>query len=63
VTFEQQPIKEYKSYGRIPKYLNRFNKQREQIQFQRQQLEEQAKLPPGTRLMPESERLQTLKDL
>lgn len=47
----------------MPQYLNKFNKQREEAVKQRAYEQEMAKLPPGTRLMPEDERLATLDDL
>ncbi len=47
----------------MPQYLNKYNQQREEQERQRLIDEENAKLPPGTRLMPEDERLQTLEDL
>jgi hypothetical protein len=47
----------------VPQYLNKYNQQREEQELQRLIDEENAKLPPGTRLMAEEERLQTLEDL
>jgi hypothetical protein len=47
----------------VPKYLDKFNKQREEAVKQKFIDDENAKLPPGTRLMPEDERLNTLADL
>ena len=47
----------------MPQYLNKYNQQREEQELQRLIDEENAKLPPGTRLMAEEERLQTLEDL
>lgn len=47
----------------MPLYLNKYNKQRDEAVAQRVLDEENAKLPPGTRLMPEEERLATLADL
>jgi hypothetical protein len=52
-----------KNYGKVPQYLNKYNQQREEQELQRLIDEENAKLPPGTRLMAEEERLQTLEDL
>ncbi len=47
----------------MPKYIDKFNKQREEARKQQLLAEENAKLPPGTRLMPEDERQATLIDL
>lgn len=52
-----------KNYGKVPNYLNKFNKQREDEIKQKALEEEASKHPPGTRLMPEDERLTTLYDL
>lgn len=43
--------------------MNKFNQQREDVEIMRMLEEEKAKMPPGTRLMPENERLETLNDL
>ena len=56
-------MKTHKNYGKVPQYINKFAKQKEQMAIQRMIDEEKAKIPPGTRLMPESERLETLKEL
>lgn len=53
----------HKNYGKIPRYIQKYDKQREDQAVQRMIEEEKAKHPPGTRLMPEDERLETLKDL
>lgn len=52
-----------KNYGKVPEYINKYNREREDQARQREIEAEQAKLPPGTRLMPEDERVQTLEDL
>ena len=52
-----------KNYGKVPSYLNKFKNQREDAARAKAEQEEMAKHPPGTRLMPEDERQETLKDL
>ena len=52
-----------KNYGKVPNYLNKYKNEREDQVKQRAIDEEMAKHPPGTRLMPESERQETLRDL
>ena len=47
----------------MPKYLNKYNQAREEAKRQAEIAEEQKKMPPGTRLMPEDERQATLADL
>jgi hypothetical protein len=54
---------QHRSYGKVPAYLLKQKEQREEILRQKQLDAEQAKCPPGTRLLPEEERLQTLADL
>lgn len=52
-----------KNYGKVPNYINKFQKEKED-ELKRIAIEEEAaKHPPGTRLMPEDERLATLNDL
>lgn len=52
-----------KSYGKVPNYLNKFKEQKEEELRNKAIEEERAKHPPGTRLMPEEERVETLNDL
>ena len=52
-----------KNYGKVPNYLNKYKNQREEEAKQKAEQEEMSKHPPGTRLMPENERLETLRDL
>lgn len=47
----------------MPQYLNKYNQARDDAVKQKAVDAEAAKLPPGTRLMPEEERLETLNDL
>lgn len=53
----------HKNQGKVPSYINKYNKQREDAVKQKVLDEENAKLPPGTRLMQEDERRATLEDL
>ena len=57
---EQQPRKDY---GKVPKYLQKFNKEREDKEKQKLLDEEAKKCPPGTRRMGEEERVQMLTEL
>jgi hypothetical protein len=52
-----------KNYGKVPSYINKFKNQREDDLKQQAMEEEMAKHPPGTRLMPEQERRETLLEL
>lgn len=61
---QEQPAQKPKSYGKVPAYLQAQNKAREEQAQKLASQEEQAKnCPPGTKLMPEAERVQTLADL
>lgn len=53
----------HKNYGKVPSYINKFKNQKEEQLKQKAMDEEMAKHPPGTRLMPEEERIETLTDL
>jgi hypothetical protein len=46
-----------KNYGKVPNYLNKYKEQREEEIKNKVLEEERAKQPPGTRLMPEDERI------
>jgi hypothetical protein len=52
-----------RNFGKVPSYINKFKNERENAIMQKAVDEEMAKHPPGTRLMPEEERLETLRDL
>ena len=60
---KEKRIDTHKNYGKVPRYIQKYDKERENQQIQKMMEEEKAKHPPGTRLMPEEERLETLKDL
>ena len=47
----------------MPNYLNKYKNQREEEIKQKAIDDEMSRHPPGTRLMPESERQETLRDL
>ena len=51
------------SYGKVPHYLEEFKHQHEVQREQRRLAEEAANCPPGMRLLPEAERLETLEML
>jgi Calmodulin-binding len=60
---EENPKVLNPNYGKVPHYIEEYKIQREyQIEKKKIQ-EEQAKCPPGMKLMPESERLETLEIL
>ena len=58
-----KPQPQHKNHGKVPHYIDKYKQQREEALKQLAIQEENAKLPPGTRLMPEQERLDTLTDL
>lgn len=60
---EQAPAAKPKNYGKVPAYINKYNQEREQVKRQKEIDAENAKMPPGTRLMPDDERIETLADL
>jgi hypothetical protein len=49
-------VEKKKGYGQVPKYLQKFNKQKEDELARKQIENENSKAPPGTRRMPENER-------
>ena len=61
---QEDQVKKHKNYGKIPQYLNRYNLIREEaIQAEVQRKLHEASVPPGMRIMPDDERLETLRDL
>lgn len=53
----------HKDFGKVPKYLSKFKTEAEILEQQRADEKNKQKLPPGTRLIPEEERIRTLEDL
>ena len=53
----------HKNQGKVPSYLNKYAKEREKEAKRKAAEIEMSKHPPGTRLMPEEERQETLRDL
>lgn len=51
------PNLQHKNYGKVPSYINKYHKEREEQLKRKAMEEEEAKHPPGTRLMPEEERV------
>lgn len=51
------------AYGKVPSYLNRLKEQKDEKEKFKQEQEELMKQPPGTKLLPEHERLETLREL
>lgn len=63
---DKENIKEnpqHKAYGKVPKYLQKYNKERDDKEKQRLVDEENKKCPPGTKKMPEDERIKMLAEL
>ncbi|OMJ74893.1 hypothetical protein SteCoe_26100 [Stentor coeruleus] len=48
------------SYGKVPQYIEEYKAKREEQMEKKKQDEEQAKCPPGMKLMSETERVETL---
>lgn len=53
----------HRNYGKVPNYIHRIAEHKQMLIEQRKINYEQSKIPPGTRLLSESERLQTLEEL
>ena len=52
-----------KGFGKVPKYLQKFNEQRDEQAHERAMEEERKQYPPGTRKMDQDERLKLLEEL
>lgn len=54
----------HKNFGKVPEYLQKFNDEKiQEIELQKQMAEQKRDCPPGMKLMPEEERLETLRCL
>ena len=56
-------MKTHKNYGKVPGYIEKYNRQKEELYIKNMIAQERSRNPPGTRLMPEHERLSTLAEL
>ena len=56
-------IEKHKSFGKVPGYIEKFKSEMKMTQEKREIERAKAKMPPGTRLMTEEERIQTLEEL
>ncbi|CAI2378628.1 unnamed protein product [Moneuplotes crassus] len=59
----QSAIPEYKSQGKVPSYLVKRKQEWKDEEEHKQKVAELKKAPPGTKLLPEAERLETLSQL
>jgi hypothetical protein len=53
----------YRSKGKVPKYLTKYKEEWKQSELEREIEAEKQRIPPGTKLLPEDERLATLDQL
>lgn len=53
----------HRNFGKVPQYINKYRHEENDRQEYMRRMEEEAKIPQGTRLMGEEERQQTLQDL
>jgi hypothetical protein len=56
-------IEKHKSFGKVPNYLERIKHEMEMTKEKREEERAKARMPPGTRLMTEEERIITLEEL
>jgi len=63
ITTEPTPKALNPSYGKVPQYIEEYKNQREILMEKKRQDDEQAKCPPGMKLMHEQERVETLQIL
>ena len=54
-------VQQRKGYGKVPKYLQKFAKEKEEAEAQKAIDAEKAKCPPGTRKMDHDERMEMLE--
>lgn len=53
----------HKNFGKVPKYIQKFKNEKEELRKQKEIEAEIAKCPPGTKRMPDHERLMMLEEL
>jgi Calmodulin-binding len=60
---EPATIEKHKNFGKVPHYIEKIKTEMKVTQEKRDEARAKAKMPPGTRLMTEDERIQTLEEL
>jgi len=58
-----QSMLKHKSFGKVPTYIEKFKVEMQQTKEKKDEDRAKARMPPGTRLMTEQERVQTLEEL
>lgn len=58
-----EQLEKHKSYGKVPQYLEKIKEEMKSTEERRQEERAKARMPPGTRLMTEDERISTLEEL
>ena len=56
-------IEKHKDFGKVPEYLCKIKTEMKMTQEKREEARAKARMPPGTRLMTENERVNTLEEL
>jgi phage terminase Nu1 subunit (DNA packaging protein) len=56
-------LSKHKSFGKVPTYIERFKLEAQVTRQKREEDRARARMPPGTRLMSEEERVATLEEL
>lgn len=59
----QVSIEKHRNFGKVPNYIERIKSEMKVTEEKREEARAKAKMPPGTRLMTEDERIQTLEEL
>jgi hypothetical protein len=63
IDHEFDSIQKHKSFGKVPNYLEKIKHEMELTKEKREEERAKARMPPGTRLMTEEERINTLEEL
>lgn len=58
-----ESLEKHKNFGKVPDYIKKYKEEQKMTEEQKELEKAKAKMPPGTRLMTEEERIQTLEEL
>lgn len=56
-------IEKHRDYGKVPTYINKIKSEMKMTEEKREEARAKARMPPGTRMMTEEERVSTLEEL
>ena len=62
-SIQTEGLEKHRNFGKVPAYIQKYREEQKMTEEQKEEERAKAKMPPGTRLMTEEERISTLEQL